>query len=109
MELAGIDLPVLLGVFLNGFGQLQKLCFSADNPVFWLFVLLTFLLLSTAWIDRKALSFCILAAAALLFLTFLENYLPGVIGEPGEPFDTSALRLIWFFGMAVLFLMYAFL
>lgn len=109
MDLSRIDLSVLLNVFAQGINEIRQLEFYPTNPVFWIAMLVLFLLLSTAWIDRKALQFCILAGAALLLLTFLEDYLPTVVGEPGEPFDTSALRLIWFFGIAVLFIMHAFL
>jgi len=109
----GIDLNVFLVAFkkdlLFYFETLKNFEFSYRNPLFWVSLLLLILILMRIWEARKSFSFCTLLAIILLATTRLENFIVVTFAKYGESIDTSIVRLVSIFIVAMIFLIYVFL
>lgn len=88
-----IDLSALRKVAQAHLDNLKNFQFSYNNPLFWVFLLLSSLVLLRFWRPRKSLSFCLILAIILLATTKIENITVALI-EPGEVFDPVIIRVV---------------
>lgn len=75
------------------FKELKNYHFSLFNPLFWVFLLILFLILSGRWGRRKSTSFCFLVGAVLLVTTAIANRMANILSK-SKIFDFDVLRMI---------------
>lgn len=76
--------------------NLKEFEFAYYNPLFWLFVLLTVMVLSRVWELRKAISYCSIMAAILLAATWIEGIIDMHLYAAGESFDVAIMKMVAF-------------
>jgi hypothetical protein len=89
-----IDLDVLRAGLQPHLESLKNLIFSYQNPLFWVFLFLIFLILMKPWGTRKAFLFSLILAAVLLATTALEQRVVGTMIKPGDTFDPTIIRIV---------------
>ena len=82
--------------------------FGIADPVFWVFILLIFLVSVRMWGAKKALSFSLATAAALVINTFVEDYVSRVLYRPDDLFR-FIIRGVTILLIAVIGIYYTFL
>ena len=105
MNLQGIlyTLKTLLGPHLE---ELEQFNFSFTNPVFWMFGIVLFLVMTRFWHTKKSFSFSLVVCVLLLLTTMLEGVTETWIVSAGETFDALAIRIISFFIILMVFFYY---
>lgn len=102
------DFNTLKTTILPYLKELRNFHFSLFNPLFWVFLLILFLILSRAWEYRKSFSYCSILAILLLAMTMLENSLAATLAK-SEVFDATVLRIITIFVILMVTLYYLFI
>ncbi len=95
--------------FITNFNLLKDFYFTFDNPVFWIFTFLLFLVLLEIWDLRNAFSFTAIVTTVLLLATEAEKHLAVLFSRPGESFDPYLMRAAVIFSISILFLLYSFM
>ena len=60
--------------------------FEISDPVFWAFIIIIFIFSLKAWGRKKALSFSLVLAAALVINTHVEDFVAQVLYRPDDLF-----------------------
>jgi len=92
-------------IFLTHLETLKDFYFSVSNPLFWIFFVICFLILSRFCGARKSFSFCTIVAIILLAYSKLEGIAAHRLGV-SDPFLIRGLVL---FIIAVIFIYYFFI
>ena len=66
--------------------KILRFQFEISDPVFWVFILIIFLLSVRMWGKKKALSFSLETAAALVINTYAEDYVSQILYRPDDLF-----------------------
>lgn len=106
--IGNIDFKTLKITILLYLKELRNFHFSLFNPLFWVFLLILFLILSRAWGYRKSFSYCSILAIVLLVTTMLENSLASTLAK-SEVFDATVLKIISIFVISMVTLYYFFI
>ncbi|OGX16983.1 MAG: hypothetical protein A3K83_07005 [Omnitrophica WOR_2 bacterium RBG_13_44_8b] len=104
-----IDFQALKAVFLSNLDSLYKFNFFLDNPLFWLAILISYLILRRSWEVKKTLTFIFIVAVILLLSTKLEERFASFMTSSGELFEPGIVRLVSLVIIAILFLVFTFL
>ena len=88
--------------------ELKNYHFSFLNPLFWLFLLISLLILSKRWGLGKSASFCALVAAVLLGTTALANHMAATLAQ-AKIFDFEVLRMVSLFVISLIAIYYFFI
>ncbi|MFC1514417.1 hypothetical protein ACFL5X_00760 [Candidatus Omnitrophota bacterium] len=88
------------------FEELKELNFTFANPVFWIFMILLFVLVTRFWNGKKGFSFTLMISAMLLLTTKMEAMTEAWLLSRGEGFDPLPVRTIAFFVMMMVFFYY---
>ena len=82
--------------------------FEISDPVFWVLILIIFLLSVRMWGNKRALSFSLVVAAALVINTYLEDFVAQVLYRPDDLFR-FIVRGITILFIAIIGIYYTFL
>ena len=96
-----IDLEVMRTGLQPHLESLKNFIFSYQNPLFWVFLFGTFLVLARPWGAKKAFAFSLILGAVLLATTAFEQMFFRTMVKPGETFDPTIIRIVA--GVAIAF------
>ena len=105
MSLYGIIYTTKM-MFKSHWNELRSFNFTFSNPLFWIFVIILFMIVTRFWQTKKAFSFCLLVSAVFLLTTKLEVVFKNWLISSGEAFDPLAIRMVAFFVLLMLFFYY---
>jgi len=74
--------------------SLKNFNFSYQNPLFWIFLFVIFLVLTKPWGAKKAFAFSLILGAVLLATTAFEQMFFRTMVNPGETFDPTIIRIV---------------
>lgn len=106
----GVDvyLRALQRNFSRYFNELGNFNFSLFNPLFWIFFLIAFLILSRLWKYRKAFSFCLTVTIVLFISAWAEKAVVNFFVGRHETFDPVLTRMGTFIVITFILLYYFF-
>jgi len=89
-----IDFEVMRQGLQPHLESLRNYNFSYQNPLFWAFLFVIFLVLTKPWGAKKAFAFSLILGAILLPTTAFEKMFLRTMIKPGETFDPTIIRII---------------
>jgi len=89
-------LEVLKTTFMPYIKDIQGFHFYYNNPLFWVFFMVLYLILEIgrSWSPGKAFFFCVIIAIVLLSTTWFEMFIASTFVKPGETFDPLIIRML---------------
>ena len=76
----------ILAIFQPYLDKFRSFRFEITDSFFWVFILIIFLLSLRMWGKKKALSFSLVTAAALVINTHVEDFVAQVLYRPDDLF-----------------------
>jgi hypothetical protein len=102
------DFEVIIDSLKPYYKPLRNCQFSYDNPLFWAGALLLFIVVSRFWELKKSFSYCAILAVILLATSRTEVFVANLFSSPGATVDTTIIKFISAFFIAMLTIFYFF-
>jgi hypothetical protein len=90
------------------YNSLKNYEFSYLNPLFWAGLLLLFIVVSRFWELKKSFSYCLWIGIILLVTSKLEVVFANLFSLPGASADTTLIKFVSAFVVAMLSIFYIF-
>jgi hypothetical protein len=89
-------IEILKTTFIPYIKDIHGFHFYFNNPLFWVFVMVLYLILEIgrSWSPGKAFFFCVSIAIVLLGATWFERLIAATFAAPGENFDPLLIRVL---------------
>jgi hypothetical protein len=102
------NLNRLTKIILRKTQELQEFKFQLDNPIFWLIMLFTLLILSRKWGTKKAFSYCMVVGTVLYLSSIAVTRMNISIQQSNFTYSTL-LKIFTFFLLTLITLYYLFI